>query len=256
LRLAKKALADGKKVTLLNRNNFIAHKFAYNQTNGSENSLDAYLDFIRSKLPLNARDRLSASTVHSYKGAEADVVILLDANADQYPLIHPTWVFSRILGDTLDSIVEESRRLFYVALTRAIQSLFIVVDGDRCSEFVEQIRSCPSVGLVEWNEYPACHAGTDCWIVLIKNFATSPSGSNQDFREAVRANGYHWADQGVMAWAKEMPKSSDLLWQLKSESWARLADGLELHVCSTDGDTRARYQISNGCWVQVFDWIS
>jgi DNA helicase-4 len=44
-------------------------------------------------------------------------VIVLDAVKRSYPLIHPNWVFLRVFGDSIDSIEDEERRLFYVATT-------------------------------------------------------------------------------------------------------------------------------------------
>lgn len=52
----------------------------------------------------------------------------MDAVARSYPLIHPDWVFSRVLGDSLEKIICEERRLLYVAMTRAAEKLVITTD--------------------------------------------------------------------------------------------------------------------------------
>ncbi len=85
---------------------------------------------------------LRLKTAHTSKGLEADVVIVLDANETSYPLIHQDWVFNRVFGETLQSIVDAERRLFYVALTRARQKLIVITDSDpeRQSIFLKDIR--------------------------------------------------------------------------------------------------------------------
>ena len=92
------------------------------------------------------KERISISTAHKYKGLEKPMVIVLDAVARSYPLIHPDWAFSRVLGDSPEKITKEERRLFYVALTRAIEKLVIITDGRSKSPFLEELeRRHPSV---------------------------------------------------------------------------------------------------------------
>jgi DNA helicase-2/ATP-dependent DNA helicase PcrA len=69
------------------------------------------------------------STVHRVKGQEWPVVVLHEAAADQFP--------HRLADD-----VEEERRLFHVALTRASQ-LVTVVTGPRPSPFVAELTTEP-----------------------------------------------------------------------------------------------------------------
>lgn len=63
-----------------------------------------------------AENTLTLSTVHSAKGLEWNAVIILDAVEDRFPSRH-----SRVRPEDF----EEERRLFYVACTRARQSLDI-----------------------------------------------------------------------------------------------------------------------------------
>lgn len=87
-----------------------------------------YIELIRSLFPKSVSDRITISTAHSYKGLEKPTVIVMDAVARSYPLIHPDWVFSRVLGDSLEKIICEERRLLYVAMTRAAEKLVITTD--------------------------------------------------------------------------------------------------------------------------------
>ena len=71
--------------------------------------------------------------------AEYSVIATLNLNGDYISdalaaqvggigIIHPNWVFSRVLGDSLEKIICEERRLLYVAMTRAAKKLIITTD--------------------------------------------------------------------------------------------------------------------------------
>lgn len=72
--------------------------------------------------------RIEFSTVHKYKGKEADAVILWDSNDSVYPFVHNNWSFNAFFGVDQDSLVSEERRLFYVGVTRAKSMLLINTD--------------------------------------------------------------------------------------------------------------------------------
>jgi DNA helicase-2/ATP-dependent DNA helicase PcrA len=64
----------------------------------------------------NDEGRLTLSTIHSAKGLEWDTVFLLWAAEGKFPAFH---------GGFDDDEMEEERRLFYVAVTRAKRRLYI-----------------------------------------------------------------------------------------------------------------------------------
>ena len=81
-------------------------------------------------------------TIHASKGLEADYVILRDVNSDTYGFP------SEIVDDPLLNLVlpqpeifphAEERRLFYVALTRAKRSVFILYDKNSSSVFIDEL---------------------------------------------------------------------------------------------------------------------
>mgnify|MGYP001326938992 CR=1 FL=1 len=159
LRLAGEFLEAGKSVALLNaRSNLV-------DPSSGVVSLDRYLKALKTKLPVPLRDGLSISTVHGFKGNQSDVVIVLDAFARSYPLIHPNWVFARILGESIEAIVDESRRLFYVALTRAKEEVFIITEEGRESPFLSEIATQTSIAKVNWIQFPPLVAGND-WVTV------------------------------------------------------------------------------------------
>jgi DNA helicase-4 len=81
-------------------------------------------------------DKIQAKTVHSFKGLEAEIVILVRACEDDYPLIHPDNALFTIFGRNEADTIDEEKRLFYVALTRAKEKLYVLTERDRESPFL------------------------------------------------------------------------------------------------------------------------
>ena len=84
-------------------------------------------------------DKIQVKTVHSFKGLEAEIIILVCACEGVYPLIHPDNVLFTIFGHNEADIIDEERRLFYVALTRAKEKLYILTEQDRESPFLDRL---------------------------------------------------------------------------------------------------------------------
>ncbi|KZV24457.1 ATP-dependent DNA helicase srs2-like [Dorcoceras hygrometricum] len=68
------------------------------------------------------KDSVTLTTIHQSKGLEWDTVFIVKANETEVPLLHE---FNGVLSENGASI-EEERRLFYVAMTRARIKLFIL----------------------------------------------------------------------------------------------------------------------------------
>jgi DNA helicase-4 len=75
-------------------------------------------------------------TVHKSKGPEADHVIVLDAVRRRYPLLHSDEPLYRLFGKGYGSALEEERRLFYVACSRARKGLLLLTEKDNRSDFI------------------------------------------------------------------------------------------------------------------------
>ena len=82
-------------------------------------------------------NKVSISTIHSSKGQEADVVILLEANKSIIPSFHPDSCLFMVFGETPDVVLMDQKKLFYVALTRAKEQLWILFDGKNKSSFLD-----------------------------------------------------------------------------------------------------------------------
>lgn len=85
-------------------------------------------------------DKISVSTVHSAKGLEADIIIILEASNEKFPLIHPDNNLFEIFGYGIDKVLAEERRLFYVAITRAKKGLYILHEKQNCTTYQEDLK--------------------------------------------------------------------------------------------------------------------
>ncbi len=93
--------------------------------------------------------RISFCSIHSAKGLEADYVVVIDMDAAAgrlgFPASHPDEPILRLVQpEAEDFPFAEERRLFYVALTRAKQSVTLLVDPDRPSAFVRELEADPA----------------------------------------------------------------------------------------------------------------
>ena len=98
--------------------------------------------------------------------------------------MHPNWVFNQIFGDNLDKIVEEERRLFYVALTRAINYLFIFSEGGDETPFLNDI----NVKEVNWKNSPPVKLENTHYVVKISNQEEESSSPTVDLKEDLLAS--------------------------------------------------------------------
>ncbi len=101
-----------KSIKILSRNNNLRYKNL---------SLEAFV----SNLSISNAD-VSFSTIHKSKGLEADIVILLEIDPEKFPSKDKTSGLYEIFGDTPTTTFADEARLFYVALTRAKEKLYIM----------------------------------------------------------------------------------------------------------------------------------
>jgi len=174
-----------------------------------------------------------SSTVHGFKGLEEDAVIILDATVNAFPLIHPYWIFTRILGETIEDIVAAERRLFYVALTRAKNDLFIITETGRKSEFLESISSEEGVQEIDWNEYPS-DLNNEYLAIEIRNQQWKGIQPTYSIKELLKEDGYNW-DSNKYAWLKYIQKDEFCITQIQCESWYEKADNIEITVRDETG---------------------
>ncbi len=99
---------------------------------------------LKSYLPAALRKQVTVTTIHKYKGQEADVVILLEVVDGNFPLITqeidlfaPFFPDSRYLAQRA---LKEERRVYYVAVTRAKDALCILTESDQMSPYIKLVK--------------------------------------------------------------------------------------------------------------------
>jgi len=104
--------------------------------------------------------KFSFNTVHSAKGLEADYIIILNGNSGKYGF--PTEISDDPLLNFLLSKADqfpngEERRLFYVALTRTRNHVYILSNKEAMSKFIKEIEVDEKI---HSNNCPWCDLGT------------------------------------------------------------------------------------------------
>ncbi|KAK8916770.1 hypothetical protein KSP39_PZI022682 [Platanthera zijinensis] len=103
---------------------------------GCVHILKSFLDYISMRESENFRSRrqdndnsVMLTTIHQSKGLEWDIVFIIKANDSEIPLLHE---FNGAVQER-GAHIEEERRLFYVAMTRARKKLYILYNIVDCN---------------------------------------------------------------------------------------------------------------------------
>lgn len=72
------------------------------------------------------KEKVEILTMHRAKGLEADVVIILEADDGIIPTYHQDTHLFEIFGETEQIVLDDQKNLFYVAITRAKEKLYIL----------------------------------------------------------------------------------------------------------------------------------
>jgi DNA helicase-4 len=156
---------DSTKFMILNRNNYLG--FKYESMSKFKTKLKSCFRGDGQQKFMNFDAQVDCLTAHRSKGEEADVVIILNALDRKFPIIHSDNELYRLLGISIDEVYAEEERLFYVAITRAKKSLYIVTEVERESEFLKRIKwkpldlADPFVSTVSANNSTASLADTE-----------------------------------------------------------------------------------------------
>ena len=114
----------GKSVMILHRNNEMSFRGW---------SIDRFVEQLRESAVKNhllsrkkAEELITGSTIHRSKGLESDVVVLLEIDAEKFPGKDKTHGLYSIFGENEKNLFADECRLFYVALTRPKERLYIL----------------------------------------------------------------------------------------------------------------------------------
>lgn len=147
LRLVKHILSKEKAVVLLTRRNATRKHIQKEILDKLSNDEKIRMSIVNGNNNDTVKTDISF-TVHKYKGKQKYAIIIVDALDKNYPLLHPTWYFQRIFGETMDKIVENERRLYYVAVTRAEDELYILTSRGEETPFLQK-----GLPVLEWADY-------------------------------------------------------------------------------------------------------
>lgn len=125
----------GKTVAILSRTNWID---GVRLSNFKKHLVSCFTQSELEKTP-GLDKMIDVQTAHKYKGLQADLVIILNVTDGAFPLIHPDNALFEIFGKKLEDALAEEMRLFYVALTRATTSLYILTEKNRESSFLRRL---------------------------------------------------------------------------------------------------------------------
>ena len=108
-----------KSIKILSRNNMLSYK---------NWSLEKFAQLVRHNMKKQKlkTDNLTFSTIHKSKGLESDIVILLEVDDDKFPAPDRDGDLYKIFGETEATRKFDAYLLFYVAITRAKEKLFIL----------------------------------------------------------------------------------------------------------------------------------
>ena len=253
LRLVYHSIRAGKSVAILARRNGLPYYFV-SRSKSNPNSLPAFEGSLKSAFSSEDRHKVDVSTTHSYKGLEKYKVIVIDAVDRSYPLIHPNWIFSRLFGDSLEEVVSAERRLFYVALTRAVRELVIITDSKRPSEFLTQLVKRAHIDSLRWHDYePAPTQGAELHISLTNR---SKAGGTFPIKDQIKACGYRWFSGNDSCWRKTISVASFDLSDIQNEPWCNAAVGVYVLIESDSDDIVAWYEVDHGRWKARKDDLS
>ena len=139
-----KKIDQEKEILIIGRNNFdikeYTKKLEYEQLENNYISIKKIQE-----------RKIRYLTIHSSKGLESDVVILLNVENSLYGLP------SKIKDDNILSLVkakdlypyEEERRLFYVALTRTKNEIYLLTPKKNPSIFIKELKHFKNIKTIE-----------------------------------------------------------------------------------------------------------
>ena len=253
IRLVNNALTNDMDLVMLCRTNTLPWYVHYQDKKTSgRREFSKYLNYVRSFFPKDQQGRISISTAHKYKGKEQSMVIIMDALVRSYPLIHPSWIFLQIFDDTPKKIIEEERRLLYVAFTRAINKLVIITEGEKKSSFLDELECQLPIKAINWDDYkyPRKQAPRSRLIVWVGN--QKGRGSNPTFaiKHLLQADQFDWWQKGDLGpgWRKYFSAKEFNIEALKSRAWAKAADEVDLRILDENEDIVAQFLINSGNW--------
>jgi DNA helicase-4 len=258
LRLLQEELEQNRDIVILSRTNTIPYYVSQTSSDVSNRKLDGYLTHIRSFFDEDLARRITISTSHRYKGREKMTVILLDAIQRRYPFIHPDWVFSRILGSDLSSVMNEERRLLYVASTRAIVKLIVLTDQKEITPFLDLQTNKELIQDIKWEKLEGPTSVTKQVLVLVGKSTRSQGDGTFPLKDLLKSSGYEYIPGVWSHWRKAYVAKNFTFEELRNELWAQKdvnikKSGIEVRLIVTPDVEFAKYLLEDELWTAIIN---
>lgn len=244
-RIVKRLLDQGKKISILSRGknpkikNLKIDKKNKSRVEELVEELKRFfsnINIIESDNGITISSNLieKGSTVHKYKGQESEAIILLAPYS--FSSIHQDWVFYQILGDTLEEIVQAERRLFYVAVTRAKQDLYLI--GDAGNDNV------PFIDRAKWTDYGLISE------INIQNFRALEKFPAETIHITVQTPN----DFGNDKWSNlrtELFKNQGFTWIEKLKIWTK--DFSITNICNSNTNDQDKFKLFSVWLIDIYN---
>ena len=240
------ASRDTKDITIavLGHNRVSVPYFTRNIWNKSKTPFECLEDNVLRIVSKEVREHIKFSTVHGFKGLQANIVILLDPISNSFPSVHHTWRLQKIFGQDYESLVEEELRLLYVAITRAEDQLIMI-----CNETKELS------GLIT-GKVPVEKLQKLDWARVDRTFIDevsltvwSPSAATSNAASELKNSGFRYYPE-TKRWRRYIEKSVFNLEAIQRELWNI---GLSDTFVSLDYPNQKHadsWKIRNGRWIR------
>lgn len=242
IRICAQLLKNKKTVTLLSRTNHVRWPIG-----GINAKLDEFLIELRKFFPESVRENIDASSAHSYKGKQADAIILIDFKQSYYPFIHPQNNFSRIFGDNLGTVLSDELNLLYVALTRAKSDLFLITETGQYPICLSDFRS--AISPMRWADYPAAiHLDRDPDTHII-----AVTGNTIPIKDILKRLSYRW-NPATKTWSRQLRiKEIEIMDHLEASNWlTHLTDG-SISILDSNGTRKYLLSVKHGKVIRKYD---
>ena len=127
-----KKIKCGKSILILSRNTYDIYSYTNNKLQYKNNKV-----YVNNKEASN----IAFMSIHMAKGLEADIVILLnlETSYDGFPSKKELKIIDKLIGIKEPIKFPEERRLFYVALTRCREKIYLLINKNSPSVFADEI---------------------------------------------------------------------------------------------------------------------
>lgn len=226
-----------KKIMLISRTNKFMNK-----------NLKEFKEELCSFFPTELRENISINTAHGSKGLESDVTILLDVVKDSYPLIHPHWVFTKILGNSIEKIIAEEQRLLYVALTRAENTMYLISSSKNKSFMLDSIEKKMKLEEINIDQYLEVENPDPKKRKYILKVTGNSTFEN---KEDLKQSNFEW-DPISRSWEKITSQKQISFDKAPANHWIRRSKSLEISLIDVRRKEISKFKVVNGKITKIF----